>query len=73
MEPWLVPQDFYDMIMELPDGADVTEFFTSDDPQWMVTKITLFKTEDGHALLSCVNIVAMEPTSPTTQQTGTSS
>lgn len=30
----LVPKEFYDMLMGLPDGADVTEFFEFEDPQW---------------------------------------
>lgn len=61
MKPWTVPQNFYDRVMEMPDGADVTEFFESDDPEWRVVKITLLKTEDNQALLSCNNIIAMEP------------
>lgn len=31
-EPLEVPQDFYDMLMALPDGADVSEFFEFADP-----------------------------------------
>lgn len=61
VEPWYVPQDFYDMIMALPDGADVTEFFECEDPDWQIHKITLFKTEDNDALLSCNSVLAMEP------------
>lgn len=61
MEPWMVPQDFYDMVMERADGADITDLFDIDDPEWKVMKVTLFKTEDGQALLSCNSILAMEP------------
>lgn len=64
MDPWYVPQDFYDMIMALPDGADVSEFFEFEDPQWNTMKINLFKTEDDDALLSVNSILAMEPTPP---------
>lgn len=46
MEPMMVPKDFYDMIMALPDGADVTEFFEFEDPQWNAAmKINLIKTQ----------------------------
>lgn len=62
IEPWRVPQSFYDMIMELPNGADVTEFFECDDPDWHVTSITLYKTTGNRAVLSCNSILAMEPT-----------
>ena len=61
MEPWMVPQDFYDMIMALPDGAGVTEYFEPGDPDWKVMKVTLFKTDGGDGLLSCNSILAMEP------------
>lgn len=60
-EPWLVPKDFYDMIMALPDGADVSEFFEFEDPQWNTMKVTLFKTEGDDALLSVNSLLAMEP------------
>lgn len=32
-EPFYVPQEFYDMLMSLPPGTDVTEFFEFS-PGW---------------------------------------
>jgi len=65
IESWYVPQDFYDMIMALPDGADVTEHFECADPDWQIQSIVLFKTKEGEALLSYNGILAMEPTTET--------
>lgn len=59
-KPWLVPQEFYDFIMGFPDGADVTEHFEIDDPEWRTMKVTLFKTDDQGALLSVNSILSME-------------
>ncbi len=59
-EPWVVSQDFYDMIMALPDGADVSEFFDAEDPEWRVLSLKLVKHNDGEASLLAEYLVDLE-------------
>lgn len=44
-EPWVVPLEFYEMIMSLPDGTDITEFFEFVDPEWAGFTVTVAKTQ----------------------------
>lgn len=60
MQPWTVSREFYDWIMDLPDGTDVTDHFDNPDEEWKITNITLYKTEDGGAILSVNALLAME-------------
>lgn len=43
----VLPQELYDEIMSLPDGADLSEYFQPKDSEWDVLSITLHKPEGG--------------------------
>lgn len=43
----VLPQELYDEIMSLPDGADLSEYFHPKDSEWDVMSITLHKLGEG--------------------------
>lgn len=43
----VLPQELYDEIMSLPDGADLSEYFQPKDSEWDVMSITLHKSGEG--------------------------
>jgi hypothetical protein len=63
MEPQalVVTRDFYETLMGLPDGADVSEYFESDDPTWNVMTLKLLKTSRDEMSLWCECVIDVEP------------
>ena len=53
--PLLLPQDLYDEIMALPDGADLSEYFVSHDPAWVIKEIRLSRSEGAEASIACTS------------------
>ena len=69
--PLLLPQDLYDEIMALPDGADLSEYFVSHDPAWVIKEIRLSRSEGAEASIACTSRIDLGVAPPAGAQPGT--
>lgn len=50
-----LPQELYDEIMTLPDGADLSEYFYPEDSAWQILSVTLHKSDGDGPAVDCLS------------------
>lgn len=59
-----IPQEMYDEIMALPDGADLSEYFEVQDPAWVIESARLSKGQGGTPIITYRTEARLLPAPP---------